>query len=115
MQTAVKLIVETHTKNSIFIATKDSDIPSKVIDKCPKQIASDILCDITSYKIDPDENSWLILELVDTFYEEKNETAYIVFVCRVPGFPDKLQINDSYKWTEYSDVREKLDKLKGLL
>lgn len=114
MQVKVLLIVETHTRDNIYIATND-DIPSKEINGCPKAVAADILYDITGYKIEPDESGWLIIELADTFYEKDKETAYIVFVCRVPGLPDKLELNIPYKWTEYSLLRDKLERLKGLL
>lgn len=112
MNLLLKLIVECHCQNNIWIATKDNDIPFCKIKGDPKQDSADLLECVTSYKINPYDLDWLVLELTDTGYDAESKTAYLVYVCRVP---EKSKLPNGYEWTTYADIKSKIDLIKGVL
>lgn len=105
-------MIEFITKENIFIASKDGHIPFCAIDCCPKQCVANFLEKITGAKINPYENDYLTIELADTYYDKDNDTAYIIYVCRVG---EKLTLQEGYEWTEFNKIRPEIDKLRGLI
>lgn len=108
----VKLVLEFVGRDNIYIATYDDSIPFCNIDECPKQCSANLLKNITNITINPYENDFLTLELVDTYYEKDSDTAYIIYVCRIG---EKLTLNSGYEWTEFIKIRPEIDKLRGLI
>lgn len=112
MNWQIKLLIEKHTKENLWFATKDKIVPSKEIDECPKITAAKFLEQIVGYKIDPYYPNWLHLELCDTSYDLGTKTAYLVYVCRVPS--DTL-LTEGFEWTQYNDILPQIQEIKGVL
>lgn len=118
----IKMVIEFVGKDNIYVATTiNDDIPFCDIDNCPKLCSANLLEKVTGAKINPYENDYLTIELVDTYFESKEidqssqlmiDTAYIIYVCRVG---EKLPLLEGYKWTEFDKVRPEIDKLRGLI
>lgn len=105
------LVLECITNGNIYICSRNGDIPFWPIDGCPKDCCVGLLEDMTGIKINPDED-WLTLELEDTYYDNIEETAYIIYVCRVG---EKLPLKHGYEWSDFMTMKPKLDKLKSLI
>lgn len=105
-----KLIVEVHSEGNIYIAYND-EIPSVEIDGCPKAKTAELLEAIIGYKINPYELDWLTLELSDISYNSETKTAYIFFVCRVP---EKIKLKEPYTWKQYSEIKDEIERIRGL-
>lgn len=110
MKFLVKLIVETHTRNNIFIAGTN-ELPITEINDCPKQCCAKLLRDITGYEINPYEPDWLTPQLIDTQYDKDTQTAYIIYVCRIP---EKIELKTPYNWVSLPDFRSQLERIRGL-
>jgi hypothetical protein len=106
------LAIEYVGRDNICIAVKDNDIPSCEISKCPKQACADFLEEITKVKINPYEADWLTLELTDTYYDNETKAGYLIYVCRVG---EKLSLQPGYSWSDFTTMKAKLDKIKGLV
>ena len=112
MQLNARLVIETHTRQNIFIVTENGELPFVQIDGCPKAAACNLLSSVTGYHIEPNENNWLTLELSDTEYDEKAQVVYIIYVVRVP---EKIELKAPYCWLDYHSIRDKIERIRGLL
>ena len=110
MQFLVKLIIETHTRDNIYVAGT-TELPVVEITECPKLCCANLLESITGYKINPYESDWLTLELTDTEYNKEQKTAYIVYVCRIP---EKIELKAPYTWVSLPDFRSHLERIRGV-
>lgn len=128
MQFKLMLIIEYISPNSIQIVTENGEIPCREKgripycmfedeDKCPKQVSAQLLEQITKIKIDPYQNDWLTIELVDTYHDKNGEidsdkAVYLIYACRVG---EKLPLSNGYEWSDFMAIKDKLDKIKGLI
>lgn len=92
--------VELH-KRTVSYLFHDDQLPEQIIDKCPKQIAADILESSLGLKINPYEIDWVIINLLDVITSE--DSVYIVFGATIPeAIPTKIG-----EWIECSKLPDK--------